>query len=81
MASAKALARLEALVWTLIYGGLFAVILGFVAGDVHIVAGWSLGVMGGIAVAAGVVLIWVRSRMSLTPPEGTQSEQQSQGST
>jgi hypothetical protein len=73
MASARALARVERLIWTLVYGGIFAVILGVASGGAHRVAGWSLGVLGGAAVAAGVILIWVRSRMHEAAPGGAQS--------
>lgn len=73
MASARALARLDALTWTLIYGGLFAIVLGIATGNAHLVAGWSLGVIGACAVVAGTVLIVVRSRLRETPPPGAQS--------
>lgn len=63
MATTRALAWLDASVWILIYGGCIMLILGIATGDAHLVAGWSLGVLGGIAIAAGVVLIAVRSRL------------------
>ena len=47
--------------------------IGIATGNAHLVAGWSLGVLGGIAVAGGVVLIVVRSRLRETPPGGAQS--------
>jgi hypothetical protein len=72
MASARTLAWIESLAWVCIYAGLFAVVLGIVSGEVHVVAGWSLGVIGAAAVAAGIVLIVVRSRLTETPP-GAQS--------
>lgn len=75
MASARTLAWIERLAWICIYGGLFAVILGIVSGEVHVIAGWSLGVVGGAAVAAGIVLIIVRSRLTENPPTGAQSSQ------
>lgn len=59
----RTLAWLDRLIWTLIYGGLLTLILGIASGDTHLIAGWSLGVLGGIAAAAGFVLIWVRSRL------------------
>lgn len=80
MASRKALAWVERLAWILIYGGLFGVILGAVTGNVHVVAGWSFGVLGGIALVAGIVLVWVRSRMHEPPGDGAQSSKQGQGS-
>ncbi|MDB5873574.1 MAG: hypothetical protein JWQ07_3016 [Ramlibacter sp.] len=63
IASPKAIAWIERLIWILIYGGLFAIILGVVARP-HIAAlGWSLMVFGGCVAVAGAVLIWVRSRI------------------
>jgi hypothetical protein len=73
MASARALAWVERLAWILIYAGIVAVILGLATGGAHLVAGWSLGVVGGLAVVAGIVLIVVRSRLRETPPGGAQS--------
>jgi hypothetical protein len=65
--SAKTLVWIERFVWILIYGGLLAVSLGLFlrlgAADGHVL-GYVLMVKGGIAAAAGVVLIWVRSRFS-----------------
>jgi len=63
MVSAKARLWIDRLAWICIYGGLFAVILGVVSGEVHVIAGWSLGVLGGAAIVAGVILILVRSRL------------------
>jgi hypothetical protein len=73
MASARTLAWIERLAWIGIYAGLFAIILGVVSGEVHVIAGWSLGVLGGIAVVAGIVLIVVRSRLAEPAPDGAQS--------
>ena len=62
-------ARVEALVWILIYGGLLGASLGFAFGRNGKAFGWALIVAGALAVVAGAVLIWVRSRMS-GPREG-----------
>jgi hypothetical protein len=64
MASAKAIAWVERLVWILVYGGLFGVVLGLATRAEDAVTGWSLVVAGGCIAAAGAVLIWVRSRMN-----------------
>ena len=56
-------ARLEKWIWLLIYGGLFALILGFATARIDAVLGWSIATPGAIAVAVGVVLIYVRSRL------------------
>jgi hypothetical protein len=76
MASARTLAWIDRLIWMLIYGGLFGVVLGVATHGAHVVAGWSLGVLGGIATAAGLVLIGVRSRLREPPPGGAQSSAQ-----
>jgi hypothetical protein len=73
MASARTLAWIERLAWIFIYAGLFAVVLGIVSGEVHVIAGWSLGVIGGVVTAAGVVLIIVRSRLTEPPQPGAKS--------
>ena len=54
---------IETLVWVLIYGGLVGLGLGLAMQQQGAgVAGHVLVVGGGIVAAAGVVLIWVRSR-------------------
>lgn len=63
MASARTLARIDALAWALIYGGLFALILGIASHDDTAIGGWSLSVVGAAAAIGGVVLILVRSRL------------------
>lgn len=55
--------RMERLIWTLIYGGLIAVVLGYFLEKSQEQNGSELLAGGGMAVAAGVILIWVRSRM------------------
>jgi hypothetical protein len=56
--------RVESLVWVLIYGGLLLVALGWFVGAGSAVLGWALAGVGGVAAAAGAVLIVVRSRMN-----------------
>lgn len=56
-------ARLEKWIWILIYGGLFAVILGIATGRTDAALGWSIAVPGGIVALVGFVLIYVRSRL------------------
>ena len=63
MASAKAIAWVERLVWILIFGGLFGVVLGIATRPQDAAVGWSLVVIGACVAAAGAVLVWVRSRM------------------
>jgi hypothetical protein len=76
MATARTLARIDALAWTLIFGGLLVLILGIASHDETAIGGWSLSVLGGLATAAGVVLIFVRARLHETPAPGAQSPPQ-----
>jgi hypothetical protein len=73
MATPRTIARLDALVWILIYGGLFAVILGFVTGSQAPIASWSLVAGGALCVAAGCILIALRARMREDAPPGAPS--------
>jgi hypothetical protein len=73
MTTPRTLARLDNLIWTLIFGGLFTLVLGIASHDETVIGGWSLSVLGTLAAAAGVVLIYVRSRLRETPEPGAQS--------
>ncbi len=64
MADERTLARLDVFAWVLIYGGLFALVLGIASHGHTAVGGWSLSVLGTVAAVAGVVLILVRARLS-----------------
>jgi hypothetical protein len=64
MASRRALAWIDRLVWTFIYSGLFALVLGLAALPAHAVASWSLIVLGAVLVVAGVVLLAIRARLT-----------------
>ena len=66
--AAKPYARLEAWIWTLIYGGLLLLVLGLATGRESAAVGWSLAVPGAIVAAVGVVLIYVRSRLGKAKP-------------
>ena len=56
-------ARIDMLIWVLIFGGMFAIALGVASRPVAPATGWVLMVIGVCVGAAGVVLIWVRSRL------------------
>ena len=55
--------RVEALVWILIYGGLLVFVLGVALSRGGLDYGWSVSVAGIVLAVAGVVLVYVRSRM------------------
>ena len=57
------LVRMERLVWVLIYGGLLSVVISYFLGDSDAALARGM-VMGGlIAVLAGIILIYARSRL------------------
>jgi len=56
-------ARLEALVWVLIYGGLILVGLGLAVQRRDDLLGWSLVALGAVVALAGAVLVVVRARL------------------
>jgi hypothetical protein len=66
MLSPRAVACIERLIWILIYGGLFAAVLGIATLRHSAVAGWVLSGFGAVLTATGVVLVWVRSRLPET---------------
>jgi hypothetical protein len=61
-------ARMETAIWVLLYGGLALVIVGLWSLE-HAV-GWphALVAVGAVLVIAGVLLIWLRSRLGETEP-------------
>lgn len=61
--SPRLLLRLQQLVWWLIYGGLLSVVLGLATERVAPGQGERLLVWGGLATAAGVLLIFVRAAL------------------
>ncbi len=61
----KTIARLQQLIWALIYGGLLTLVLGLSVQRSDDALGWSMVVGGGIVAAIGFVLIYVRSRMTV----------------
>jgi membrane associated rhomboid family serine protease len=56
-------ATLDKLIWTLIYGGLFAVALGLAVRRAEPVLGWVMVASGVVAALAGAALVVVRSRL------------------
>ena len=56
-------ARLDAIAWTLIFGGLVVVAVGIALQRNGAGYGWAVAVAGTLVVAAGVVVLWLRSRI------------------
>lgn len=63
MPSAKTLAWIDRLIWILIYSGLFVLVLGLASLTQSPATGWWLVTGGACIAVAGVVLLWIRSRM------------------
>lgn len=63
MTTQRTLSRLHSLIWTLIYGGLLTLIAGLATVRSDEAIGYGMVVLGAVLAAAGVVLIWVRSRL------------------
>jgi O-antigen/teichoic acid export membrane protein len=55
-------AAIDKLVWVLVYAGLFIAGLGIWFMEHHRAVGWTLLLAGGVLIALGALLIWVRSR-------------------
>lgn len=53
----------EKLVWVLVYGGIVLAALGYFVARTDENMGLVMQLVGGVGVAAGVLLIWWRSRM------------------
>ena len=63
----RRIARLESLIWVLIYAGLFGFVLGLAIVAYNATLGWSFMAGGGTATALGVGLIFLRSKMKEPP--------------
>jgi hypothetical protein len=53
---------IDTLVWVGIYAGLFVAGLGIWFAEHHLALGFTLMLLGGGLIAAGAVLVWLRSR-------------------
>ncbi|HEX6362900.1 MAG TPA: hypothetical protein VFZ93_08085 [Albitalea sp.] len=63
-------ATLDKLVWTLVYGGLLALVIGLSVQRTDAALGWTLAGAGGAFALAGAALVVVRARMKDPPTEG-----------
>jgi hypothetical protein len=64
MTTAKPHAALEKWIWILIYGGLLILVAGLAVARQDQALGWIIAAPGAVLAAIGVVLIYVRSRLS-----------------
>jgi hypothetical protein len=62
--SNKSVARLQVLIWVLIYAGLLLLVLGLWVARIDPAMGWAMVGVGGGGAAVGFVLIYVRSRIA-----------------
>lgn len=67
MTSPIMLKRIQLLVWAVIYGGLLTIVLATFVGSNDESLAWWMTAIGGVFVAFGVVLIYVRSRLKEIP--------------
>jgi hypothetical protein len=67
MASTHQLKQLQNLIWVLIYGGLLTLVIGLAVQRLDLALGWSLVAAGVVVAALGLVLIFVRARLSADP--------------
>ena len=63
--SSTSVARLQALIWVLIYAGLLTLVLGLSVARIDDALGWSMVAIGGVVATLGFGLIWVRSRVKV----------------
>ncbi|MRD48547.1 hypothetical protein [Caenimonas koreensis] len=63
MTSDKTIELIEKWTWILIYAGLFAIIVGIASMSASPSTAWTLVAVGAVLAVAGVVLIWVRSKL------------------
>lgn len=69
MASQTTLKRIEKLVWIFIYGGMLSVVLGIFLHRTEPGLAFTIQSIGAVFVVAGVVLIYVRSRLKPNSPD------------
>lgn len=67
MASKSTLLWVQRLVWICIYGGLLAIVLGVFLNRTEPEQADTIQSVGGVFVAIGVLLIYLRSRLKETP--------------
>ena len=59
--------KVELWVWVLVYGGMVVLGLGLAVQRTDAGTGWVIDCGGGVLIALGALLVWVRSRMPGKP--------------
>ncbi len=59
--------KVETWVWVLVYGGMIVLGVGLAVQGSDAATGWLIACAGGVLVALGALLVWVRSRMRSEP--------------
>lgn len=67
MATPQQVQQLHKLIWTLIYGGLLCLLLGWSVDRLDPSLGWPLMIGGVITALIGAILIFVRARLKVEP--------------
>lgn len=67
MVSKTTLSRLQWVVWIAIYGGLLMISVASFFGPDEEATSTAMYVVGGVLVAAGVIMIYIRSRLRESP--------------
>ena len=61
-------ARIDTWVWVLVYGGLVVLGVGLTVQRSDDTFGWIIALVGALLIAAGALLVWIRSRTTADKP-------------
>ena len=61
-------ARIDTWVWVLVYGGLVVLGIGLTVQRSDGTFGWTIALVGALLIAAGALLVWIRSRTTADNP-------------
>jgi len=61
-------ARIDTWIWVFVYGGLVVLGIGLTAQRSDDTLGWIIALVGALLIAAGALLIWIRSRTTADKP-------------
>ena len=72
MSTAMNAARIDIWIWALVYAGLIVGGVGLAVQRGDPALGWPVAIAGALMIAAGALLVWIRSRMNVDkPPKST----------